>query len=63
MAKADVCPVCGGEGRITKQTCGITTAAKFTVTCHGCGGKGWVEVASGYPRNSNKGIVRGVPQW
>lgn len=31
MAHAEVCPVCQGKG-------------KGEATCHGCGGKGWVEV-------------------
>jgi len=46
MSKAQLCPVCGGTGKITKQTVG-TAGDTFEVTCHGCGGKGWVEVAEG----------------
>lgn len=48
MAKAAICPVCNGTGKVTKTTAGGT----FEVDCHGCGGRGWVEVADGiYPMN------------
>ena len=30
--KAVLCPVCNGAGKVKEET------------CHGCGGKGWVEV-------------------
>ncbi len=32
MAHAEICPVCKGNGKVEKET------------CHGCGGKGWVQV-------------------
>jgi len=44
MSKAVTCPVCNGTGKVTKQTVG-TMGGTFEVDCHGCGGKGWVEVA------------------
>lgn len=31
------CPVCNGSGKYNGET------------CHGCGGKGWVEVHGNYP--------------
>ena len=34
MAKAELCPVCRGDG----------IAECTEKTCHGCNGKGWVEV-------------------
>ena len=34
---AERCPVCVGTGKIEKET------------CHGCGGKGWVEVTDNEP--------------
>lgn len=37
MAKAEKCPVCVGTGKFEG------------VPCHGCGGKGWVEVGDSYP--------------
>ena len=49
MSKVVLCPICGGKGKIldidnkwlpTEYDNG-TNAYK---TCHGCGGKGWVEV-------------------
>ena len=33
--KAVLCPVCGGTGQKTNL---------YEDVCHGCGGKGWVEV-------------------
>lgn len=35
--KAVICPVCNGTGD-------YPNLAKNTLTCHGCNGKGWVEV-------------------
>jgi len=40
MAKAVLCPVCSGTGKIMDYS----TTAPVEKTCHGCGGKGWVEV-------------------
>ncbi len=37
MAQAVICPVCLGKGKIDEET------------CHGCGGKGWVEVQDYQP--------------
>jgi len=43
--KAVLCPICNGSGKIGK---GIdrnsTSAVPVLETCHGCNGKGWVEV-------------------
>jgi len=41
MAKAVMCPVCGGTGKVYEQR---YTAAEEK-PCHGCGGLGWVEVS------------------
>ena len=43
MAHAEICPICHGKGKIT--TGKITTEGNEMKTCHGCGGKGWVEVS------------------
>ena len=41
MSKAVKCPVCDGKGVVN----GIAdTGAMPTTKCHGCFGKGWVEV-------------------
>ena len=45
MAHAEKCPVCGGDGG--RRGSRSDTGSSEFVTCHGCGGKGWVEV-SGY---------------
>lgn len=40
--KASLCPVCNGQGVVF----GIAeTGTMPTQTCHGCKGKGWVEVS------------------
>lgn len=48
MSHAEVCPVCKGNGKIFDKTipnCGGTTANIYNLgTCHGCNGKGWVQV-------------------
>jgi hypothetical protein len=49
MAQAQICPVCGGKGQIEKHPGQTTTDASFGVTCHGCNGKGWVEVGGYEP--------------
>ena len=33
MAHAEICPVCNGTGKVGN------------VLCHGCGGRGWLEVS------------------
>lgn len=43
MAHVQKCPICGGKGQIQDET-QLTTTCPSTKTCHGCGGKGWVEV-------------------
>jgi len=34
--KAQICPICSGEGKYKNKE------------CHGCGGKGWIEVREDY---------------
>lgn len=51
MARAVVCPVCGGSGRVISPDFGGTYGLLSPPTdttdaiCHGCRGKGWVEVS------------------
>ena len=40
--KAVLCPVCNGTGRYLVPS--HLTPANTEQICHGCGGKGWVEV-------------------
>ena len=42
--KAVLCPICNGRGKIEDNS----TSANLLVTCHGCRGKGWVEVQEYY---------------
>lgn len=41
MAHAERCPICLGEGKIRPE--GVWSE-DYKATCHGCGGKGWIEV-------------------
>ena len=40
---AERCPVCYGSGKVMPPDNG-GTAVPQPITCHGCAGKGWVEV-------------------
>jgi len=42
MGRAVICPVCGGTGKVRK---GSFSCNPREVTCHGCHGRGWVEVS------------------
>lgn len=52
MKHAEVCPVCHGNGKIPQPpfheildvALPRDDTGRLIVTCHGCGGKGWVEV-------------------
>ena len=41
---AEKCPICGGAGQILDTGTGGTNTVINYVTCHGCGGQGWVSV-------------------
>jgi len=48
MTKAELCPVCNGSGKLSVVPQYESTANnRYDVTCHGCNGKGWVEVSDG----------------
>ncbi len=44
MAKAQLCPICGGRGTVRTEDSEWSTAPPQTKPCYGCGGKGWVSV-------------------
>jgi DnaJ-class molecular chaperone len=46
MTKPELCPVCNGNGNVVPVNDGTTTSVPSPVICHGCNGKGWVEVGS-----------------
>ena len=55
---AEICPVCSGEGKITKHyspTDHTTAQTSYSYTCHGCNGKGWVIVQDGYKTSISGG--------
>ena len=46
MAKAVKCPVCEGAGQVDTEKVPLVEPVPHRFNpCHGCGGKGWVEVA------------------
>jgi len=48
MSKSAVkCPVCNGEGKI-REYYKDSTIPYQDRNCHGCNGKGWVEVGTTY---------------
>lgn len=52
MAHAEICPVCKGSGKLKNYPDldqPSTTVPAPDVTCHGCGGCGWVTVGVDYP--------------
>lgn len=42
--KAVLCPVCGGSGKVIQKNDGSSMSVPLAKDCHGCNGKGWVEV-------------------
>lgn len=49
MAHSEKCPICNGSGKVTSVNDGISTAVPMDIICHGCGGKGWIEIADTIP--------------
>lgn len=45
MAKAIKCPICNGAGKLKDPRKNMDATYAPEETCHGCIGKGWVEVA------------------
>lgn len=43
MARAVICPVCLGTGKVPVN---YISTALIEETCHGCHGRGWVEVSN-----------------
>lgn len=48
MAKAVMCPICGGSGELDDIGYRGSSSWIAKKNCHGCGGKGWVEVREDY---------------
>lgn len=44
--QAVICPVCCGSGKYKEQP---STTAPVEKQCHGCSGRGWVEIGSVQP--------------
>jgi len=45
MSRAVTCPVCNGTGKVRNPDYNPKLGQEV-VTCHGCGGRGWVEVGN-----------------
>lgn len=46
MSHAEICPICHGKGKIPNPE---NVTAPTEITCHGCNGRGWVEISDEYP--------------
>lgn len=44
MSHAEKCPICSGTGKVETAHPLSGIYAPEVTTCHGCGGKGWVEI-------------------
>ena len=44
MPKATICPVCDGNGLTDRERLG-GSIVEYNVSCHGCEGKGWIEIS------------------
>lgn len=42
--KAELCPVCRGEGHVHRGSHSTTDNTLYCCTCNGCGGRGWVVI-------------------
>lgn len=59
--KAVKCPVCDGKGQIVN--CFGEGGSYQEVDCHGCQGKGWVEVSgNGQTMEEKQSICRSCPR-
>lgn len=57
--KAVKCPVCNGKGTIKDEGCLVMTEHK----CHGCDGKGWVQVSEDFPPKMPKKHIDVKTKW
>lgn len=51
MTHSERCPICLGSGKLLYQNYFNESSCSNTSehTCHGCTGKGWIEVNDSYP--------------
>ena len=65
MSHAEICPICFGKGKIKKgmRAWIDVTSNDYDKPCHGCGGKGWVEVSAEVVcvNNAYDGTVTAAP--
>ena len=43
MSRAQKCPICFGQGKLIDENYNSSTV-KIEKMCHGCNGRGWVDV-------------------
>ena len=57
MSKVVLCPVCNGSGKYNRPnpnySVSSTAIRMIEETCHGCNGKGWVEIGREQATNEN----------
>ena len=65
MNHAEKCPVCEGQGYTFEVVIlpDGSGAANNKKPCHGCNGKGWVEVSGNLPKGDWKIVDRPEARW
>ena len=61
MAHAETCPVCKGSGLVYPEKGRKIDDVTVAQTCHGCNGKGWVEVGDTIPAFPSPVIPAPIP--
>jgi len=59
MAHAEKCPICNGSGTVDKEYKKYLPCKPKP--CHGCNGKGWIEVSDIYPAFPSPVIPAPIP--
>lgn len=60
--KAVLCPVCCGSGKVMPPTNSYSTAIAQPITCHGCGGVGWVQIGDDATTDYKQSFIRAVKE-
>ncbi len=59
MDKTEVCPICGGSGKIEDKAYRITNGIYMKI-CHACGGSGYIRIKNKkLKQDKNDQVVKG----
>ena len=62
MAKAVQCPICNGAGKLKDPGKNMDATYAPEKICHGCSGKGWVEVSEEFSQKSPQ-YIPSINPW